>query len=283
MGTKNFDKWAANFKFDWSKDSDAGSDAERDAERDDPAQAASSASSSGSAGWLSKLGQALPDAVTKTSLGNLGNLGNLGDNLGKLGNMGNLGNVATLGMAGVTSATQKSMQGVASAAGKAKGLARSASTTISENAISKERWMMFLGGVLLGSGLMSLALMFLPMIVLMPQKFAILFSLGSLCFLASFSILRGHVAFARYLLSGGRLFFTITYLGSLVGTLWASLVQRSCVLAVIFSTVQVTALGWFFVSYIPGGRRAVAMLTGITWRLAKGCCRCVSKGSILPF
>lgn len=188
---------------------------------------------------------------------------------------------------GVTAAAQKGVQsavaGSIKAASSAKGVARSATTTISEVAISRRTWSYFFGCVLLGTVLISLAFCFLPMIVFAPQKFALLFTLGSLSFMFSFSILRGHSAFIRHLLSRSRALFTATYAISMVGTLWASLVYRSYILTVLFSIVQVCALAWFLVSYIPGGRQALKFFTSIGWRMAKGCCRCASKGSLLPF
>lgn len=184
---------------------------------------------------------------------------------------------------GLTAATQKGMESMAAMTGRAKGLVRSASTTISENAISRQRWMSFFTTALLGAGLVGLAFVFLPTIVFAPQKFALLFTLGSLCFLSSFSILRGHAAFVRHLLSRSRALFSATYATSMAGTLWASLVYRSYLLTVLFSAVQVFALAWFLVSYIPGGRRALGLATGIAWRFMRTCCRCASRGSILPF
>jgi hypothetical protein len=81
--------------------------------------------------------------------------------------------------------------------------------------------------------------------------------------------------------------FTTTYVASMVGTLWASLIYRSYILTIVFSGVQVCALSWFLVSYIPGGRRALGMAWSMAYRLVKGCCRCVTGGgsgsSMLPF
>lgn len=182
-----------------------------------------------------------------------------------------------------TKAQQGLQQGLAEAAGKATALQKSASQTISENAISKERWMTFFGGAAIGCLMMSLAFCFLPMIVFAPQKFALLFTLGSLCFLGSFSALRGHSAFLRHLLTRERLPFTSTYVLSMTGTLWASLIYRSYLLAIAFSAIQVSALSWFLLSYIPGGKRALGFVSGMAMRLCRGCCRCASKGSLLPF
>lgn len=185
--------------------------------------------------------------------------------------------------AGVAGVASKGLQGVAAFTGRAKGLARTASTTISENAISRQRWMYFFGGALLGTALMALAFAFLPLIVLAPQKFALLYTLGSLCFLSSFAILRGHAAFLRHLISKSRALFTASYALSLVGTVWASLCYRSYLLTLAFSAAQVTALVWFLLSYIPGGRRALSFAFGMAWRCCRGCCGCAGKGSLLPF
>ncbi|CAJ1402830.1 unnamed protein product [Effrenium voratum] len=216
-----------------------------------------------SGSWFSKLSSALPSMAEAAAAASAGDLNALSK--------------------AASNAQQGLQQNFTDLTGKAKGLAKQASTTISENAISKERWMMFFGGALLGCFLMSLAFFFLPMVVLVPQKFALLFTLGSLCFLGSFSALKGHSAFLRHLLSRSRLVFTLTYATSMVGTLWASLIYRSYLLAMLFSAIQVSTLVWFLVSYIPGGRRALGFLTNMAWRLGKGCCKCASKGSLLPF
>lgn len=175
---------------------------------------------------------------------------------------------------------------VASAGGRAKELAKSGTKTISENVISRQTWMTFFGFAGAGVGLMCLAFMFLPMIVFAPQKFALLYTLGSLCFMGSFSVLKGHAAFISHLLSRDRIAFSSVYLSSMVGTLWASLIYRSYLLAIAFSGIQVCALSWFLVSYIPGGVTALKFASSIALKLCKGCCKCATgagKGSLLPF
>merc|ERR1711865_1272149 len=119
--------------------------------------------------------------------------------------------------------------------------------------------MFFFGFFLAGSMLIPLAFCFLPMIVIAQQKFALLYTLGSLFVMSSFSILRGHGAFIRHLLTRSRALFSTTYVVSMLGTLWASLVYRSQLLTMLFATVQVVSLSWFLVSYIPGGRRVLSL------------------------
>lgn len=217
----------------------------------------SSASSSGS--WLSKFSAAtglqIPDAVANGV------------------REATLAGSELSNMFGVN----QGLASVASMSVKMKSAARTAATTVQENAISRQRWTYFFAGAAIGVGLISLAFMFLPMIVFAPQKFALLFTLGSLSFMGSFSALRGHVAFGRHLMSRERLPFSATYVLSMVGTLWAALVYRSYILTVIFSGVQVAALSWFLLSYIPGGKKALGFAWAMAWRLAKGCCQLASK------
>mmetsp|Transcript_83241 Transcript_83241/g.156649 ORF Transcript_83241/g.156649 Transcript_83241/m.156649 type:complete len:317 (-) Transcript_83241:34-984(-) len=310
----NIDKFASklNFLNGQGVDRDKKEDDSTDVE--DP-EAATPKSNS----WLSRLTEALPEDIA----GDLGQLtqglagvtagaGKLTQGVtqgvtasaGKL-TQGLAGVTAGMGLAGVTAAASAGMgfAGVTAAASAAaqKGVqsavagsiaatrsagnvARSASTSISEVAISRRTWSYFFGYAFLGTMLISLAFGFLPMIVFAPQKFALLFTLGSLCFLSSFSVLRGHSAFIRHLLSRSRALFTVTYATSMVGTLWASLVYRSYVLTMLFSIVQVCVLAWFLVSYIPGGRQTLRLFTGIGWRMAKGCCFFASRSSsLLPF
>jgi len=269
--TKSFDEFASKLNFyksDRPRSSNSLGSASSSSEA--AATASSEDTASNSSRWfsqfvpdgkvLAKLGKAVPGSATVVN------------------------STPVLGLAaGMTAAAQKGLQGAAAVTGRTKTIARSASTQISEVAISRRTWMSFFGCVCLGSALMSLAFCFLPMIVLAPQKFALLFTLGSMFFLCSFSILKGHKAFMRHLLSRGRILFTTTYASSMVGTLWASLVYRSYVLALLFSVVQVCALAWFLFSYIPGGRRALSVFTGIAWRFSKVFCRCASRGSLLPF
>merc|ERR1712232_145101 len=113
------------------------------------------------------------------------------------------------------------------AVGSVKSVANAASSTVTSAksvgagtiSISRTTWYYFF--VLFGSGvaILALSVMFLPMVVLAPQQFSILFTLGSLCMLLSFSVLRGHVEFLKYLFDRSRIVLSGTYVVSLLGTL----------------------------------------------------------------
>ena len=125
---------------------------------------------------------------------------------------------------------------------------------------TRERFTMFAILAFCGTACMVLAFTFLPIVIISPHKFALLFTMGSALMLTSFSFLRGHSAFLSHLASVTRLPFTASYLTSLVGTLYSSLVMGSYLLTLIFSIIQVVALSFFLVSYIPGGTGALTMV-----------------------
>jgi len=52
----------------------------------------------------------------------------------------------------------------------------------------------------MGAFIVSLAFSFLPVIIVMPQKFGLLFGVGSALMMASFGTLRGFKPFVFYLL-----------------------------------------------------------------------------------
>lgn len=147
----------------------------------------------------------------------------------------------------------------------------------------------FVATVMLASFFMFMAFFIgLPVIVIRPQKFALCFTLGSLLFMSSFALLRGPTAHIKGMLTLDRLPFTITYLTSMGATLWASLVARSYILAVLASSLQVLALGYYLLSFIPGGTagfrvfvamfiRALRLAVTTTCAIFKQCLKLVSS------
>ena len=95
---------------------------------------------------------------------------------------------------------------------------------------------------------------FLPMIILRPSKFAITFSLGSMLILMSLGFLRGWKSMVQGMVERERIGPSALYVGSLVGTLWASLVAKSYLLSIGMVGVQVAMLTYYVVSLVPGGR-----------------------------
>jgi len=139
------------------------------------------------------------------------------------------------------------------------------------------RWdrLLIFGGCNLGA-LACFVLVFAlwPIMMAKPKKFAILWSLGSALFLASWAVMMGPMTYFQHLISTPRLPFTAAYFGSIGLTLYFSLGLGSTILTLISSLIQLACLLWYLVSYFPmgssglrfatsfGAQRAAAWMTG---------------------
>ncbi|XP_042452517.1 protein transport protein SFT2-like [Zingiber officinale] len=97
--------------------------------------------------------------------------------------------------------------------------------------------------------------------VLMPQKFAICFTLGCASIVGSFFALKGPKNQLKHMSSRERLPFTLGFVGSMVGTIYVSMVLHSYILSVLFSVLQVLALAYYAISYFPGGSAGLRFLS----------------------
>lgn len=115
--------------------------------------------------------------------------------------------------------------------------------------------------VTLGLVFFSLSALYTPVLLLKARKFSLLFTLGSLFMIFSFSFLWGPVNHFKHLFSRERMLFTCSYFGTLILTLYFALSVQSTPLTVFFAVLQVIALIWFLVSYIPGGHTGLKFFT----------------------
>lgn len=103
--------------------------------------------------------------------------------------------------------------------------------------------------------------LFLPVIVLVPQKFAICFTVGCAFIIGSFFALRGPKNQFTHMTSKERLPFTLGFIGCMAGTIYVSMVLHSYLLSVLFSVLQVLALAYYAISYFPGGSTGLKFLS----------------------
>ncbi|XP_006656231.1 protein transport protein SFT2 [Oryza brachyantha] len=102
---------------------------------------------------------------------------------------------------------------------------------------------------------------FLPVMVIMPQKFAICFTAGCAFIIGSFFALKGPKNQLYHMISKERLPFTLGFVGSMVATIYVSMVLHSYILSVFFSCLQVLALAYYAISYFPGGSAGMKFLS----------------------
>lgn len=117
--------------------------------------------------------------------------------------------------------------------------------------------------VLVAAGFLFFAavFMFLPLVVLMPSKFATAFTFASLLTMAGFALLRGPRTFLLGLADRDRLAFTGAYVASLALTLYATFVAASYVVIMIAIVAQVAALGWYASTFVPGGTTGMGFMS----------------------
>ncbi|XP_075211029.1 uncharacterized protein LOC142318331 [Lycorma delicatula] len=115
--------------------------------------------------------------------------------------------------------------------------------------------------ICMGGFCFTLSAMYIPVLLLKARKFALLFTMGSLFFMCSFSFLWGPLEHIKHLFSKERLLFTLCYLSSLFATLYFALIPRSTPLTLLFGVAQVISLLWFIVSYLPGGQTGLKLFT----------------------
>ncbi|CAG9787024.1 unnamed protein product [Diatraea saccharalis] len=114
----------------------------------------------------------------------------------------------------------------------------------------------FIGfGACLGLGFLCfiLSFIYIPVLLLQAKKFVLLFSLGSLFFIMSFSFLYGPWAHIKSLFSKERAIATSLYILTMIATLYCALSLKSTLLTVICAIAQFTALFWMIMGSVPGG------------------------------
>lgn len=153
-------------------------------------------------------------------------------------------------------------ENASAAASTARGALSVASDRVSgvaALAMSPMKLVQFGGVFFLGLTFIMLSFNFLPVMLLAPQQFALLFTIGSVTMMSSFVVLKGVRGLASELLRRERLPFSCAYVIGLFGTLYSTMVLRSYILTTIFSLLQAVALLYFMASYLPGGRTALNM------------------------
>ncbi|KAM6063266.1 vesicle transport protein SFT2C isoform 1-T2 [Chlamydotis macqueenii] len=123
------------------------------------------------------------------------------------------------------------------------------------------RWQRLAGSglcLLLAALCFGLAMLYAPLLLLRARKFALLWSLGSLCALGAAALLRGPARLLREPSRG-----SLLYLGALGGTLYAALGLRSTLLTALGAALQLGAAAAALLAALPGGAAGLRRLGGL--------------------
>jgi len=127
----------------------------------------------------------------------------------------------------------------------------------------KQRIIGFMLCLSLGLFCFFLCSLYIPVLILKARKFAMLYTMGSLFFLMSFSALWGPVNHLKHLFSGDRLLFSIVYFLTIGATLYFSMWKRSLIMTIFCAVIQILAMVWYIISYIPGGQTGLKFFSKI--------------------
>ena len=114
--------------------------------------------------------------------------------------------------------------------------------------------------LVIGVVFLILSLMFLPIMVLYPQKFLSLFSIGSLITLSSFIFIYGTVNYIKMLFEKKRVVYTMSYIVSIVLGLYFAYIKGYFIHSLICAIIQMITLVIFILTFIPGGNSGITFI-----------------------
>ncbi|CAL7947779.1 unnamed protein product [Xylocopa violacea] len=106
-----------------------------------------------------------------------------------------------------------------------------------------------------------LSAIYIPVLLLKARNFALLYTLGSVFFLLSFCFLLGPLNYLKSLFMAERRCFSLSYIVTLIGTLYCALHLQSTALTVLCAVLQLIAMLSFLLSHIPGGTKGLMFFT----------------------
>ncbi|KAJ0404774.1 hypothetical protein ATCC90586_009388 [Pythium insidiosum] len=131
------------------------------------------------------------------------------------------------------------------------------------------RFKYFVGLTLMAVMFFGMASIFLPLIMIRPSKFALSFTLGSMCAMGAFAMLKGPAAYAKDLLQPKTLALTTAYFLTLGSTLYSCLILGSYVMVVASSVCQLITLFIFALSALPGGNASLKAFGALFMKAAR--------------
>ncbi len=143
------------------------------------------------------------------------------------------------------------------------GMLKSITNNIQNSIEVETDYKMFFIFIAIGMGFICLSLMFLPIILLSPQKFVTLFSIGSIVSLSSFIFVYGTQGYISMLFSPERKWFSMLYLVSIFVGLYYAFFHSYYLVSIICALIQLITLIIFTLTFIPGGSSGISLLVGM--------------------
>jgi hypothetical protein len=128
----------------------------------------------------------------------------------------------------------------------------------------KQRMYGFIMSIGLGLFCITLSTLFLPSILLTSRKFAFLYTLGNLLLVGSTMFLVGPVQQIKTMFGNReRLIPSCVYCFSMIITLICAIQGWNVAVIMTFIIIQLIAMGWYILTYIPFGQRMCGLLFSV--------------------
>ena len=115
-----------------------------------------------------------------------------------------------------------------------------------------------------GMVIIMISLFFLPLILISPKKFALLFALGTFVSLFSFIFYYGTLQFFELLFNKDRIWFTVVYLTGFFGCLFfPTFFGKNYFIILVFSGLEMISTLFFILTFLPGGYSSIRMFTNL--------------------
>ncbi len=137
--------------------------------------------------------------------------------------------------------------------------------TVTESVEVKTSYKSFFLTLAIGFMFICLSLIFLPLVAISPQKFLLLFSIGSIITISSFIFIYGTFEYLKMLFNKQRFIFTTIYILSLLLGVYATFVKDTYLLSLISVIIQFVTMIIFILSFIPGGRTGISFILSMLY------------------
>ena len=115
-----------------------------------------------------------------------------------------------------------------------------------------------------GMIIIMLSLFFLPLILISPKKFALLFALGTFVSLSSFIFYYGTIQFFELLFNKDRIWFTLVYLTGFFGCIFfPAFFDKNYFIILAFSGLEMISTLFFILTFLPGGYSSIRMFINL--------------------
>ena len=115
-----------------------------------------------------------------------------------------------------------------------------------------------------GMIIIMLSLFFLPLILISPKKFALLFALGTFVSLSSFIFYYGTIQFFELLFNKDRIWFTLVYLTGFFGCIFfPAFLYKNYFIILAFSGLEMISTLFFILTFLPGGYSSIRMFINL--------------------